>query len=155
MTDFLKQWLLGVCMTVIFCAVIFSLVPNTSMKKSMRLVCTAAIVGAIFLPFANSSFELNLKEGIDSDFDLQELSSSSVYNLTAILSDEVTEKLDSLLNQSGYPNCEINILISQNEDGLPIVKRADIKVPNSKRVDELTKEKLYKLLGENAIIVFS
>ena len=155
MTDFFKQWLLGVCITVIFCAVIFALVPNTNMKKSVRLVCTAAIAAAIFLPFAKASLDLNFKNSMDNELYLEELSSDSIYNLTAILSDEVTEKLDSVLNENGYPDCEINILTSQTESGLITVKRADIKVPDSKRVDDLTQDKLYELLGENAIIVFS
>ena len=154
MTDFIKSWLTGVCMTSIFSTVIFALAPNDNMKKSLKLACSAAVIAAIFLPFANSTIDLRLNDLTDS-LGVEELESDSFYKLTAILSDEVTEKLDSVLTKNGYPDCEINILTSQNENGLVIVKRADIKVPDKKSVDEATKEKLYELLGENAIIIFS
>lgn len=154
MTEFLKQWLLGLCMTALFCAVIFALVPKSSMKKSMSLACTAAITAAIFLPFANSSVNLNLDDSIE-DADFNKLQSDAAYNLSAALSDEITEKIDILLTKNGYKDSEINILTGQEDSGLITVKRVDIRLADSKKVDELTQTKLYELLGDNVIIIFS
>ena len=65
-------------------------------------------------------------------------------------------RADSILRESGQPECEITVVTDINEDGSIFIKRADIRLSDkNKAVDSEARAGLAELFGEDAVIVFS
>lgn len=158
MLSFFRQWALGVCLAALTGAIVYAVSPQGAVKKALRTAVAAAVMCAIVLPFA--------KAGLDIDFDLSETDTSAVvsselesaveYQLTAAYADAVVSRADSILRESGQPECEITVVTDINEDGSIFIKRADIRLSDkNKAVDSEARAGLAELFGEDAVIVFS
>ncbi|MCM1285650.1 MAG: stage III sporulation protein AF [Acetobacter sp.] len=140
--DFIKQWTLNVCMTLIT-AVIFSVLsPKGNMGKYFKIIISLFITLSFILPFTNQK--------IDFDFSLSgiysELKEQEQYNDT--YSSLIENKVKSFLKENDYNSCIVECDVNYSNEEITI-EEIIIKIPDEYN-DAEVKSLVYEKLGFSA-----
>lgn len=141
--EFLKQWTICVCITLIISTILLVLSPKGSMKRFYRSMISMFIVISFIYPFTTvngrQSFNLNLDESQMCD------SNESMYE--TMIEKEITKSLEN----GGFVDCRVSsaITIENNEITVDDVQ---ISIPDEYDAENV-KNYLFDNLGINARVI--
>lgn len=141
--EFLKQWTICVCITLIISTILLVLSPKGSMKRFYRSMISMFIVISFIYPFTTvngrQSFNLNLDESQMYD------SNESMYE--TMIEKEITQSLEN----GGFVGCRVSsaITIENNEITVDDVQ---ISIPDEYDAENV-KNYLFDNLGINARVI--
>ena len=111
--DFVKSWVIGVCLTLVVCAVFSLVAPHGSMGRFAKVIISVFIFISLIYPFADFDFSQLSAEGMDIEAQFEdtqlELSSSQVENIVG-----------NVLLSHGVSGAEVECRASQTAEGISI-----------------------------------
>ena len=144
--EFIKQWCICVCSSLLIAAVFSLLAPNGSMKTFFKVMISVFIFVSFILPFQNfRGAELDFSDfGIES-----QLESSQNESVSAMLENEIS----ALLSANDIVGASVSVKSSYNAENGEIDVR-DIQVAVGDECDEKEVETLiFNELGLNARVI--
>ena len=137
--DFVRQWTVFVCITVLICVVLSFLTPNGNMGRFYRMIISVFIFLSFLYPFTQSdiSFKpVQIKE----------------YNTNSIYDDYVESQISALLNSNSVIGADILCTSSINKNNEIVLEDVVVAVSDEydvKDVDAL----IFDNLGIRARVV--
>ena len=137
--DFVRQWTVFVCITVLICVVLSFLTPNGNMGRFYRMIISVFIFLSFLYPFAQAdiSFKpVQIKE----------------YNTNSIYDDYIESQISALLNSNSVIGADILCTSSINKNNEIVLEDVVVAVSDEydvKDVDAL----IFDNLGIRARVV--
>lgn len=116
--DFIKQWVLGVCITLILSVVFSLLTPKGNMGRIYKVILAMFIFISFILPLNSNDIEISIP---DFDFSLSDSQEDSYKNL-------VESNIRTSLENGGYTSCIIDCDVEYSNDEI-IVNSLVVSVP--------------------------
>lgn len=108
--DFIKQWVLSVCVSLILSVVFSLLTPRGNMGRIYKVILALFIFISFILPLKSGDVEINIP-----DFDVQlSQSGSDTYN------ELISASVKSTLDQGGYTSCIIECDVEYSNDEIEV-----------------------------------
>lgn len=110
--DFLKQWTVCVCATLVISTIFLIFSPKGSMKRLYKVMISMFIVISFIYPFGsyNGTF--------DFDFSFDELDFNT--QTQGVYENMIDKKIKDVLNNNGYTGCNIESKIYQQYEEITI-----------------------------------
>ena len=145
--EFLKQWTVCVCITLVISTLLLVLSPKGSMKRFYRLVISMFIVISFVYPFTS------LGKGVGIDFDKYGTSSYSIgqENENGVYEEMINKQVKACLEDNGYTGCSVTSRATLKDSELT-VDEVQISVPDDYGTDEVNKC-VFDKLGINARVI--
>lgn len=140
--DFIKEWVLCVCITLIISVVFSLLTPKGNMGKIYKIILAMFIFVSFILPLGNSDFDFELPE---MDFEISESQNESYENI-------VKSNVETVLKQGGYESCIIECDVEYSNEEI-YVNSLKISVPSQYDNEEI-KNYIYDKLGMVAEVYY-
>lgn len=122
--DFVRQWTVFVCITVLICVVFSFLTPNSNMGKFYRMIISVFIFLSFLYPFtkADISFKpVQIKE----------------YNTNSIYDDYVESQISALLNNNSVIGADILCTSSINKNNEIVIEDVVVAVSDEYDVKDV------------------
>lgn len=141
--EFLKQWTMCVCSTLVISAIMLIFSPKGSLKRLYKIVISMFIVISFVYPLKNLSafenFNISIK-GVE-----ETISTDTVYeNL-------INSKVKEMLNENGYFGCNVTSSATQNYEDV-VIEKVTVYIPDEYEINEIKKCVLDNL-GINAEVI--
>lgn len=133
--DFIKQWVLGVCITLILSVFFSLLTPKGNMGRIYKVILAMFIFISFILPLGSGDFDVSVPE---FDFSLAENQEESYKNL-------VENNIRISLENGGYTSCIIDCDVEYSNDEI-IVNSLTVSIPSQYDKQEVEKY-IYDELG--------
>lgn len=140
--DFIKEWVLCVCITLIISVVFSLLTPKGNMGKIYKIILAMFIFVSFILPLGNSDFDFEFPE---MDFEISESQNESYENL-------VKNNVETVLEQGGYESCIIDCDVEYSNEEI-YVNSLKISVPSQYDNEEI-KNYIYDKIGMVAEVYY-
>lgn len=137
--EFIKEWTLTVCVTLIISVIFSLLTPKGSMGKYFKIVLAVFIFLSFIYPFKNAEIDLAIPEFNSQAYETQQ---RDAYEKT------VNESVANALKQGGYGSCTADCEIDM--DGRDIyIRKLTVYAPSEYDTNQI-KDYLFDSLGINA-----
>ncbi len=134
--DYIKEWTLTVCITLIISIIFSMLAPKGKMGKFFKIILSTFIFLSFIYPFGNSDFDLSFP-----DFQIENVEAQEEQSYKNLIETQISESL----TQNGYKSCIINAEIEYSNNEIEI-NELTVSVPNEYNTDDV-KNYLYENLG--------
>ncbi|MGN0534055.1 MAG: hypothetical protein ACI4IK_06820 [Eubacterium sp.] len=137
--DFIKQWTLNICLTLII-AVIFSMLsPKGNMGKYFKIVIALFITVSFIYPIAESNIDLSSEFSSLYGFAQEQENYEDTYKKL------IENQIKALLEENGYESCLVSSRLKIDNEEI-MVEEISISVPDSYNTEEI-KNLIYEKLG--------
>lgn len=137
--DFIKQWTLNICLTLII-AVIFSMLsPKGNMGKYFKIVIALFITASFIYPIAESNIDLSSEFSALYGFAQKQENYEDTYKKL------IENQIKALLEENGYESCLVSSRLKIDNEEIT-VEEISISVPDSYNTEEV-KNLIYEKLG--------
>lgn len=141
--EFLKEWTLTICITLVISVIFSVLTPKGNMGKFFKIILATFIFLSFIYPFKNDEIDFSFPE-----FSAEELAQEQkdTYEKT------VTAQTLQALESQGYKSCSVKSRISLKDNEI-LIKSLTITAPDSYNKDEI-KKYIFDTLGINAEVYY-
>lgn len=126
--DYLKQWTLCVCITLILAVILSLISPSGTMGKFYKTVISLFLIASFLLPLSDFDYK-----DFNFNFDFEE---SSVIESERIYVSQIENSVKSTLETGGYSSCSVNADVTLNGDEITIDSLL-IAIPSKYNSDEV------------------
>lgn len=140
--EFVKQWVMCVCITLIISVIFSLLTPKGNMGKIYKIILALFIFSSFIIPLKDSNF----------DFDFPELDFSFSEEQRNSYEDLINSNINSVLEKGGYKSCIIDCEVEYSSEEITI-DSLKISIPSQYDCDEV-KEYVYENLGMIAEVYY-
>lgn len=134
--DYIKEWTLTVCITLIISIIFSMLTPKGNMGKFFKIILSTFIFLSFIYPLGNSDFDFTFP-----DFQIESAEAQEEESYENLIEAQISESL----TQGGYSSCIIDAKIEYSSNEIEI-KELTVSVPNEYNADEV-KNYLFEKLG--------
>ncbi len=141
--EFLKEWTLTICITLVISVIFSVLTPKGNMGKFFKIILATFIFLSFIYPFKSDEIDFSFPE-----FSAEELAQEQkdTYEKT------VTAQTLQALESQGYKSCSVKSRISLKDNEI-LIKSLTITAPDSYNKDEI-KKYIFDTLGINAEVYY-
>lgn len=141
--EFLKQWTVCVCITLIISTILLVLSPKGSMKRFYRSMISMFIVISFIYPFTT----INGRPSFNFDFDEGQIYESNESMYKTMIEEEITQSLEA----GGFSGCRVSSGVSIKNNEIT-VDDVQISIPDEYDADNV-KNYIFDNLGINARVI--
>lgn len=109
--DYIKQWTISICMTLIVAVILSFISPSGTMGKFYKTIISLFILSGFLIPLANA----NIK-----DFDFPSAAFSQTADTQSVYEKQIEAWIKSSLEQGGYPACSVKAQVQLKDDEIYI-----------------------------------
>lgn len=140
--EFIKNWVLCVCITLIISVIFSLLTPKGNMGKIYKIILAMFIFVSFLLPLGDNDIDFEFP---DMNFEFAESQSESYENI-------VKANIETVLEQGGYESCIIDCDVEYSNEEI-CVNKLGISVPSQYDVEEI-KDYIYDKTGMVAEVYY-
>jgi len=134
--DYIKEWTLTVCITLIISIIFSMLTPKGNMGKFFKIILSTFIFLSFIYPLGSSDFDFSL-----SDFQIESVEAQEEQSYENLIEAQISESL----TEGGYTSCIIDTEIEYSSNEIKI-KELSVSVPDEYNPDDV-KNYLFENLG--------
>lgn len=137
--DYIKQWTISVCITLIIAVILSFVSPNGTMGRFYKTIISLFIAAAFLVPLADFKIK---------DFDLSPEAFAQAEEYDESYEKQIETLVKSGLEEGGYPACSVTAQVRIKDDEI-IIDKLQVAAPTGYNLQEI-KTYIYDNLGFNA-----
>lgn len=140
--EFIKNWVLCVCITLIISVIFSLLTPKGNMGKIYKIILAMFIFVSFLIPLGDNDIDFEFP---DMNFEFAENQSESYENI-------VKANIGTVLKQGGYESCIIDCDVEYSNEEI-CVNKLSVSVPSQYDVEKI-KDYIYDKTGMVAEVYY-
>lgn len=152
MLYFLKNWTINIVIVAVFIAILETLLPNSSFKGYIKMICGFLIIIVLLNPFINFIYkDISIDKEVFAKFNKYEkkLNLNKEFNdftnkqITKVYSDKIKNKIKDTLNNE-FPNkvIDIEIDVSKQEKNFGEINSMELYISDKKNDEDINENNI-------------
>lgn len=125
--EYIKEWTLTICTTLIISIIFSLLTPKGNMGKFFKIILSTFILLSFIYPISQNSFDFTLP-----DFQLESVEAQEEESYKNL----IEAQIDEALRNGGYNSCIINADVEYSNNEIKI-NRLSVSVPGEYDIEEV------------------
>lgn len=140
--DYIKQWTVSICLTLIMAVILSFLSPNGTMGKFYKTIISMFIIAGFLLPLPHVKL---------SDFQLPDTGFENAVDYSEAYAKQIESLVQNSLEQGGYSACSVHTQVTIKDDEI-FIDKLQVAVPSDYDT-EVIRTYLYDTLGYQAEVI--